>query len=108
MLKYGGAKALTKHDDLLKCRIDETFDEAKIEITPQLIDNTLHRCTPECDLFDSEIQTVVTLDDCLSKSKMTNRAQLEKAAHYLYDLENCDRTEKVLNMDLGLYQMEDY
>jgi len=108
VLKCGGEKALTKHDDLLKCRIDETFDDAKIEITPQLIDNTLHLCTPECDLFDSEIRPVVALDNCLSKPKMTNRAQLEKATHYLYDLENCATTEKVLNIDLGLYQMEDY
>jgi len=108
VLKYGGAKALTKHDDLLKCRIDETFDDTKIEITPQLIDNTLNLCTPECDPFDSEIQTVVTTRNSLVKPKMTTRVQIEKATHYLYDLENCSTTEKTLNIDLDLYQMEDY
>jgi hypothetical protein len=107
VLKYGGEKALTKHDDLLKYRIDETFDTAKIEITPQLVDNTLQLCTTECVHFDSEIHAAAAPKNRVVQSKMTTKVQLEKATHYLYDLENCHTTEKVLNIDLGLYQMED-
>jgi hypothetical protein len=42
------------------------------------------------------------------KTKLAKKAQLDKATHGLYDLENHDTDVKVLNIDLGLYQMEDY
>ena len=109
MLKYGGAKALTKHDDLLKCRIDENFDTAKLEITPQLIDNTLQLCVQDCALFEpSEITAAVSPKKHVMKTRPTKKTLLEKATHHLYDLENCHVAEKTLNIDLELYQMEEY
>jgi len=99
---------MTKTEELLKNRIDETFEDTKIEITPQLIDNTLHLCTPSCIHYDSNIKTLTTTKKPVMKTKMTKKTQLEKATHQLYDLENYGATEKTLNIDLDLYQMEDY
>jgi len=98
---------MTKPEELLKGRIDENLD-TKIEITPQLIDNTLHICTPGCIHFDSDVNTVTPSKKHVMKTKMTKKTQLEKATHHLYDLENYHAAEKVLNIDLDLYQMEDY
>jgi len=43
------------------------------------------------------------------KSKMTpKKSRLEKATCNLYDLEDCSGPEKTLNIDFGLYQMEEY
>jgi hypothetical protein len=98
---------LTKPEDLLKGRIDETFDDAKIEFTPQLVDNTLHLCTPGCMHFDSKVETCVQPKKPVVKVKVTKKSQLEKATHHLYDLESSHAAEKILNIDLDLYQMED-
>ena len=101
MQKYGGERALTKHDnDELKCNL--SIEDAKVE--PQIIDNSLVLdsssvvCKPE-----SKVKSRMV------KSKMTTRKScLEKATNDLYDLEDSHGPEKVLNIDLGLYQMEDY
>jgi hypothetical protein len=44
------------------------------------------------------------------KAKMTTvkKSRLEKATSHLYDLEDSHGPEKALNIDLGLYQMEDF
>ena len=44
------------------------------------------------------------------KSKMTVKktSRLDKATNCLYDLEDAHGPEKPLNIDFGLYQMEDY
>ena len=43
------------------------------------------------------------------KAKVTPRkSRLDKATSHLYDLEDCHGPEKSLNIDLGLYQMEDF
>jgi hypothetical protein len=107
-MNYGGAKTVTKHEDLLKVRIDENFENTKIEIAPQLVDNTLHLCTPVCTHFDSEVKAVVESKKPVVKAKMVKKTLLEKVTHHLYDLENCHTVEKVVDIDLDLYQMEDY
>jgi hypothetical protein len=91
---------LTKQEDILKYPIDENLDITKIEINPQLVDNTLHICTPLCNL-DTENIT-------LQPKNCTTKTQLEKATNQLYNIENYTTPEKVLNIDLDLYQMEDY
>jgi hypothetical protein len=35
-------------------------------------------------------------------------SRLEKATQHLYDLEDAHEPEKPLNIDFGLYQMENY
>jgi hypothetical protein len=99
---------LTKHEDLLKGRIDENFDATKLEVAPPVIDNTLHLCAPGCVHFDSEVKVAVQPKKRVVKAKMTTKTQLEKATNHLYDLERSHTAEKVLNIDLDLYQMEDY
>jgi len=43
------------------------------------------------------------------KAKVTiKKSRLEKATSHLYDLEDSCGPEKMLDIDLGLYQMEDY
>ncbi|MDR2700700.1 MAG: hypothetical protein LBC12_07915 [Nitrososphaerota archaeon] len=100
---------MTKNEELLKGRIDETFDNPKIRFTPQLVDNTLHLCASGCVHFDSEVKAaVVQPKKHVVKTKMTKKTQLERATAHLYDLESCNTTEKTLNINLHLYQMEEY
>jgi hypothetical protein len=45
----------------------------------------------------------------MEKAKMTpKKSRLDKATSHLYDLEDSHGPEKNLNIDLGLYQMEDF
>jgi hypothetical protein len=43
-----------------------------------------------------------------NKVPLKRTSRLEKATQCLYDLEEAHEPEKPLNIDLGLYQMEDY
>jgi hypothetical protein len=86
---------------MLKCPLDENLDLTKIEISPQLVDNTLHICTPLCHLDNENIT--------LQPKNYTTKTQPEKAINQLlYNIENYTAPEKVLNIDLDLYQMENY
>ena len=40
--------------------------------------------------------------------KTVKKSRLGKITEKLYNIESCDLPEKPLNVDLGLYQMEDY
>jgi hypothetical protein len=104
VLKFGGEKALTKHlsEDALRSHL--SVEDVKIEIVPKLIDNTLVLGTSNVMRKPKEKMKVRMV-----KSKMTTkRSRLEKATSHLYDLEDSYGPEKVLNIDLGLFQMEDY
>ncbi len=94
---------MTKHlHDELKSHL--TIDDAKIEVTPQIIDNTMMIGAPG----------VMPKQETKVKARMvkakvtTKKSRLEKATSSLYDLEARCTPEKALNIDLGLYQMEDY
>jgi hypothetical protein len=103
--KFGGEKALTKHlhDDALKLNL--SFEDVKVEVTPKIIDNTLVLGTPSV-IGKSKSKIKVNR---MVKGKVTvKKSRLEKATSHLYDLENSYGPEKTLNIDLGLYQMEDY
>lgn len=103
MLKFGGERALTKnvHDDL-KCTL--SVDDAKVEVVPvkpALIDTSMVIVAPGIVAQPKKVRMV--------KVKVTpKKSRLDKATSHLYDLEDCHGTEKSLNIDLGLYQMEDY
>ncbi len=102
MLKFGGAKALTKHlpEDALK--IPLSIEDTKVEV-PQ-INNSLTLGAP------NNIRKPKTkIKNRMVKSKVTtNKSRLEKATSRLYDLEDSCQPEKTLNINFGLYQMEDY
>jgi len=102
--RYGGAKALTKHlhEDALK---PLGIDDAKIEVTPKIIDNSMIIGSPHIVCKPKN-----KMNTRMVKNKMPSKktSRLEKATHCLYDLETAHEPEKPLNIDLGLYQMEDY
>lgn len=83
------------------------LEEAKIEVVPELVDNTMVICGSHNN------PTVVTQSKKLKvravKPKMTTKkSKLDRVTSQLYDLESCSGPEKSLNLDLDLYQMEDY
>jgi hypothetical protein len=102
--KYGGEKALTKHlhEDALKSHL--TAVDVKVEVVPELLTNPMVLAASN-PMGKPKGKMKVRID----KTKVTaKRSRLEKATHSLYDLEDSCGPEKVLNIDLGLYQMEDY
>jgi hypothetical protein len=111
--KFGGEKALTKHlpEDALKCHLDENLDDAKIQVVPQLVDNTLPLCAPGVPVgvgVDAAVQPKKPKVRMVKTKMTTTKSRLEKATSQLYDLESGCAPEKVLNIDLDLYQMENY
>jgi hypothetical protein len=105
VLKFGGEKALTKPlpDDALKLHL--FIEEIKIEVTPKIIDNTSVLGAPSVIGKPKGKMKV----NRMVKAKVTiKKSRLEKATSHLYDLEDSCGPEKTLNIDLGLYQMEDY
>lgn len=99
---------MTKHlpEDALKCHLEANLDDAKITVVPQLVDNTLPLCPPTHVVPLAVVQPKKPKDRV--KTKMTTKTQLENATSQLYNLESGSRPEKCLNIDLDLYQMEDY
>jgi hypothetical protein len=99
---------LTKQDDLLKNPIDETLDTTTLELTNHLTDNTLHIHTPiHINLDKVGLQP----KNCLKTPNLTTITKnnpIEKATNQLYNIENYTTPEKTLNINLNLYQMEDY
>ena len=104
MLKFGGEKVLIKplHDDALKSPLD--IDDVKIEVVPKNINPAMVLAVPNITRKPKEKMKVRMV-----KSKVTTRkSRLEKATSHLYDLEDCSGPEKTLDIDFGLYQMEEY
>ena len=103
MPRFGGEKALTKniHDDM-KCPL--SLEEAKIEVAPQIINNNL--VIGASNVMRKPRGKVKAR---MVKAKVTvKKSRLEKATCQLYDLEDCAGPERRLNIELDLYQMEDY
>jgi hypothetical protein len=94
---------LTKHLDELKCNLIP--DDAKIEVAPTIIETPIVITAPSLTRKPKAAKVKARM----VKAKMTTKkSTLEKATSSLYDLENCHGPEKTLNLDLDLYQMEDY
>jgi hypothetical protein len=105
VLKSGGEKALTKnlHEDALKLHL--SIEEIKVEVTPKIIDNTLVLGAPSVIGKPKSKMKV----NRMVKAKVTvKKSRLEKVTSHLYDLDDSCGPERTLNIDLGLYQMEDY
>ena len=89
------------HDEL-KCNL--TLDDDKVEITPQIIDNTI-----QIDVTHVMHKPKDKMKVRVVKAKVpVKRSNLHKTTNHLYDLEDCTGPEKRLNIDLDLYQMEEY
>ncbi len=92
---------MTKHiHDELKCNL--TVEDTKV--IPTIIDTPLIIARPHV-VRKSKNKVKVRM----VKPKVTaKKSRLERATSSLYDLEDSNGPEKALNIDLGLYQMEDY
>ena len=90
------------HEDALK---PLCIDDAKIEVSPKMIDNSVV-------IGGSHVvrkpKNKMNIRMVKNKMPVKKTSRLEKATRCLYDLEEGHEPEKPLNIDLGLYQMEDY
>ena len=81
------------------------IDDAKIEISPKIIDNSMI-------IGGSQIvrkpKSKMNVRMVKVKVPVKKTSRLAKATQNLYDLEDAHGPEKQLNIDFGLYQMEDY
>ncbi len=90
------------HEDHLKLAL--SLEDPKIEVTPKIIDNT--RVLGASAILPKSKEKMKVR---MVKAKVTvKKTRLDKATSNLYDLEDTCGPEKALNIDLGLYQMEDY
>ena len=90
------------HEDTLKLHL--SIEDLKVEVIPKIIDNTLV-------LGASNVMPKPKgkMKVRMVKAKVTvKKSRLEKATSHLYDLEDSCGPEKPLNIDFGLYQMEDF
>jgi succinate dehydrogenase/fumarate reductase flavoprotein subunit len=96
-------KHVSAHDEALKNQL--TIEDAKVEIVPKMIDSSMA-------IGGSHIvrkpKSKMKVSMVKSKVPVKRTSRLEKAIQHLYDLEEAHEREKPLNIDFGLYQMEDY
>ena len=90
------------HDEALR---PLGVDDAKLEVIPKIVDNSMVIDGPHVVRKQRNKMNVRMV-----KNKMPPKrtSRLERATRCLYDLEAAHEPEKPLNIDLGLYQMEDY
>jgi hypothetical protein len=105
VLRSGGVRALTKHLTEESLKVPFGIEDAKVEGVPKNIDHAMLIGGPNIVRKPKGKMKVRTV-----KSKVTVKrtSRLEKVTHHLYDLEDAHGLEKPLNIDFGLYQMEDY
>ena len=83
---------------------DLAEEDMKVEVMPKIIDNTM-----VLNAANITHKPKGKMKVRMVKAKVTaKRSSLEKATSHLYDLENSVGPEKQLNIDFGLYQMENY
>ncbi len=104
MQKFGGEKALIKHlpEDTLK---PIGIEDVKVEIVPKTIDQSMVIGGGQ---IVSKPKNKTKVRMVKSKMPVKRISRLDKATNHLYDLEDAHGPEKPLNIDFGLYQMEDY
>ncbi len=89
------------HDDL-KC--DLSVDDVKVEVIPKIIDDSI-----VIDSTNVIRKPKGKVKSRMVKTKLTvKKSELEKTTSHLYDLEDSCGSEKTLDVDFGLYQMEDF
>ncbi|MCW3984441.1 MAG: hypothetical protein NWE96_10695 [Candidatus Bathyarchaeota archaeon] len=90
------------HDEL-KCPLMP--EDVKVEVAPSIIETPLVIAAP----CISRKRKTGKVKVRMVKTKVTaKKSRLEKVTSHLYDLDDCGGPEKTLNIDLGLYQMEDF
>ena len=91
------------HEDALKLPLG--IEDVKVEVVSKIVGQSMIIEGPNIVRKPKNKMKVRMV-----KSKVTVKktSRLEKATNQLYDLENAHGPEKPLNIDFGLYQMEDY
>ena len=96
-------KPISANDEALRNQL--TIEDVKVEVVPKMIENSIV-------MGGSQIvrKPKSKMKARMVKSRMPVKrtSRLEKAIQHLYDLEDAHEPEKPLNIDFGLYQMEDY
>ena len=90
------------HEDSLRTHC---IDDVKVEVAPKIIDNTR---VIGCSQIVRKPKNKMNVRTVKSKMLVKRTSRLERATQNLYDLEEAHGPEKTLNIDFGLYQMEDY
>jgi len=107
VLRCGGERALTKHADemAVKAHLGLDDNDKVIASTAELVcDEALVICNGHVKPVKESVPKVAPV-----KLRVNSvQGNVDKAMHKLYDLEQSGETEKKLNVDLDLYQMENY
>ncbi len=107
MPRSGGEKALTKpvtiHDEAFKDPL--TIGDIKVGVIPKMIDDSIVINGSKMDRKPKARMKVATIKP---KAAVRRTSRLYKATQCLYNLEEANAPEQSLNIDLNLYQMEDY
>ncbi|MCW3998630.1 MAG: hypothetical protein NWE93_00130 [Candidatus Bathyarchaeota archaeon] len=90
-------------NDDLKCGL--SIDDVKVEVQPACIPDSLVIAAPSIVVKPKSSKVKARM---VKAKVVTKKSSLEKATSHLYDLEDSHGPEKCLNIDFGLYQMEDY
>ena len=98
---------MTKHeilnDEALKNPL--MIDDAKIEVMPKMINNSI---AIDSSHLVRKPKSKMKARTAKTKVHARRNSRLEKTLQCLFDLEEQHGPEKTLNIDFGLYQMEDY
>ena len=90
------------HEDMLK---PLGIEDVKVEVVPKTID---HSMVIGSGQIVRKPKNKMKVRMVKSKMPVKKTSRLDKATNHLYDLEDAHGPEKPLNIDFGLYQMEDY
>lgn len=108
MLRCGGGRALTKQvsdEAAVKCHVTLEGTNKMVENTAKMVDITaLVVCGAQ---VDPEQEGKCKRDMVKARLGLL-RSRLGKIMQRLYNLESSGEPEKPLNVDLDLYQMENY
>jgi hypothetical protein len=98
---------LTKHmhEDSMKAHL--TIEDSKIEIMPKILDHSILIGEAQVSRKPKSASKM-KVRMVKAKASIEKTSILEKVTAHLYDLEDACGPEKKLNVDFGLYQMEDY
>ena len=81
------------------------LEDVKVGVIPKMVDDSLVIGGTHIDRKPKNDMKVGMVKP---KAPAKRNSRLLKATQYLYDLEETHGSEKTLNIDLDLYQMEDY
>jgi hypothetical protein len=93
------------HEDSMKAHL--TIEDSKIEIMPKILDHSILIGEAQVSRKPKSASKM-KVRMVKAKASIEKTSILEKVTAHLYDLEDACGPEKKLNVDFGLYQMEDY